>query len=97
MRPRLLPALALALILILTAALAPGRAPNVVLILTDDQGWNDSSVDLGLPKAPGRNTHYRTPALERLAREGARFREAYATPVCTPSACTSACWNWPAR
>ena len=85
MRPRLLPALALALILILTAALAPGKAPNVVVILTDDQGWNDSSVGLGLPKEPGRNAHYRTPALERLAREGARFREAYATPVCTPS------------
>lgn len=85
MRPRLLPALALALILILTAALAPGKAPNIVVILTDDQGWNDSSVTLGLPKEPGRNAHYRTPALERLAREGARFREAYATPVCTPS------------
>lgn len=85
MRPRLLPALALALILILTAALAPGKPPNVVVILTDDQGWNDSSVELGLPKEPGRNAHYRTPALERLAREGARFREAYATPVCTPS------------
>lgn len=85
MRPRLLPALVLALILILTAALAPGRQPNVVVILTDDQGWNDTSVGLGLPKDPARNGHFRTPALERLAREGARFREAYATPVCTPS------------
>ncbi len=85
MRPRLLPAIVLALILILTAALAPGKPPNIVILLTDDQGWNDTSVELGLPKEAGRNAHYRTPALERLAREGARFREAYATPVCTPS------------
>jgi arylsulfatase A-like enzyme len=86
MRPRLLPALVLAVILILTATLAraAGR-PNVVIFLTDDQGWNDTSVELGLPKDPQYNAHYRTPALERLAREGARFSQAYATPVCTPS------------
>jgi len=86
MRPRLLPALVLAVILILTATLAKAAGqPNVVIFLTDDQGWNDTSVDLGLPKDPQYNAHYRTPALERLAREGARFSQAYATPVCTPS------------
>lgn len=85
MRPQLLPALILALILILTAALAPGKPPNIIIILTDDLGWNDTSVDLGLPKDPQYNRHYRTPALERLAREGVRFAQAYATPVCSPS------------
>ena len=85
MRQRLLSALLLAVILILTAALAPGKAPNIVVFLTDDQGWNDTSVDLGLPKDARHNAHYRTPALERLAREGARFSQAYATPVCTPT------------
>ncbi len=83
---RILAALALAVVLALTAAFARGAArPNLVVFMTDDQGWNDTSVDLGLPKAPGLNDHYRTPALERLAREGARFSQAYATPVCTPS------------
>lgn len=85
MRPQLLSALVLALILILTAALAPGKPPHILVILTDDLGWNDTSVDLGLPKDPQYNRHYRTPALERLAREGVRFSQAYATPVCTPS------------
>ena len=83
---RILAALALAVVLALTAAFARGAArPNLVVFMTDDQGWNDTSVNLGLPKAPGLNDHYRTPALERLAREGARFSQAYATPVCTPS------------
>jgi arylsulfatase A-like enzyme len=84
-RLQLLPALVLALILILTAALAPAQPPHILVILTDDLGWNDTSVDLGLPKDPKYNRHYRTPALERLAREGVRFSQAYATPVCTPS------------
>lgn len=83
---RLLSGLALAIVLALTAALAKGaERPNVIIFLTDDQGWNDTSVNQGLPKDPQYNAHYRTPALERLAREGARFSQAYATPVCTPT------------
>ncbi len=86
MLPRLLSGLALAILLALTAAFARGaERPNVIIFLTDDQGWNDTSVNQGLPKDPQYNAHYRTPALERLAREGARFSQAYATPVCTPS------------
>lgn len=87
MRSRLAFALLLALVLALTAAYAPAaeRKPNFIVFLTDDQGWNDTSVNQGLPKDPQFNAHYRTPALERLAREGARFSQAYATPVCTPS------------
>mgnify|MGYP006278669347 CR=1 FL=1 len=85
MRLRLLPALTFARALILMAAFASGRPPNIVVFLVDDLGWNDSSIDLGLPKDPQYNAHYRTPALERLAREGMRFTQAYATPVCTPS------------
>jgi arylsulfatase A-like enzyme len=85
MRPRLLPALVLSIILILTAAVAPGKGPNIVVFLVDDLGWNDSTVDFGLPKDPKLNSHYRTPGLERLTKEGTRFSQAYATPVCTPS------------
>lgn len=86
MLKRLLSGLALALLLILTVAFAgAGERPNVILFLTDDQGWNDTSVNLGLPKDPQYNAHYRTPALERLAKEGARFSQAYATPVCSPT------------
>jgi arylsulfatase A-like enzyme len=86
MSHRILSGLALAVLLILTAAFAGAQGrPNVIIFLTDDQGWNDHSVDMGLPKDPKYNAHYRTPALERLAREGARFSQAYATPVCSPT------------
>ena len=75
---------ALLVILAATLARAAGR-PNIVVILSDDQGWNDTSVDFGLPKARGANDHYRTPNLERLASEGVRLGQAYAAPVCSPT------------
>jgi arylsulfatase A len=51
--------------------------PNVVLIMTDDQGWFDVGFN--------GNPHIRTPALDRLAGESVRFLRFYAEPVCTPS------------
>ena len=55
-----------------------GRAPNVILIVADDLGYGD----LG---AYGQRL-IRTPNLDRMAREGVRFTDAYApSPVCAPS------------
>jgi arylsulfatase A len=56
----------------------PGRGrPNIVLIVSDDQGYNDLGV-LG--------DHILTPNLDRLAREGVRLTDFYvAWPACTPS------------
>jgi arylsulfatase A-like enzyme len=54
------------------------RAPNFVLIFTDDQGYGD----VGCYGARG----FRTPNLDRLAREGMRFTDFYvAQPVCSAS------------
>ncbi len=50
---------------------------NVVLILADDLGWSD----LG---CYGADLH-ETPHLDRLAREGVRFTQAYAMSVCSPT------------
>jgi arylsulfatase A-like enzyme len=55
----------------------PGKQPNVVLILADDLGWSD----LG---CYGADLH-ETPHLDRLAREGMRFTQAYAMSVCSPT------------
>ncbi|MCP5111893.1 MAG: sulfatase-like hydrolase/transferase, partial [bacterium] len=61
-------------------------APNVVLILTDDQGWTGTSVQLNPNVADSKSDFYRTPALERLSREGMRFSNAYAPhPNCSPT------------
>jgi len=59
--------------------------PNLVLFLVDDLGWQDLSVPLAAEPTPF-NARYRTPAAERLAAEGMRFTNAYASsPVCTPT------------
>lgn len=54
------------------------RPPNVVLILVDDLRWDDLGIE-GHPFAE-------TPNIDQLAREGVRFRNAFATtPLCSPS------------
>jgi arylsulfatase A-like enzyme len=56
---------------------AADRTPNIVLIVSDDQGYND----LGLT-----NSEVLTPALNRIANEGVRLTSFYvAWPACTPS------------
>ena len=60
---------------------AEARAPNIIVILVDDLRWDD----LGIEGHP----FVETPAIDRLAREGARFRNAFATtPLCSPSRAT---------
>jgi uncharacterized sulfatase len=51
--------------------------PNIILILADDLGW----ADLGCYG----NTFNETPNIDRLAREGMRFTQFYAGPVCSPT------------
>lgn len=52
--------------------------PNFIIILTDDQGYQD----LGCYGSP----LIRTPNLDRMAKEGMKFTDFYATaPICSPS------------
>lgn len=61
-----------------TAALAaPPRRPNVLLILTDDQGYGDLSLH--------GNPYLKTPNLDRLAGQGVEFTRFYVSPVCAPT------------
>ena len=48
---------------------SPSR-PNVILFLTDDQGWTGTSVQMDATVPESKSDFYRTPALVRLAREG---------------------------
>ncbi len=59
------------------APAAEPRRPNVVLIMTDDQGWGDCSFH--------GNTHLKTPHLDRLAAEGVEFTRFHVSPVCSPT------------
>lgn len=62
---------------------APGAAPakpNIIFILADDLGYGDVS-------SYGQR-RFRTPNIDRLAKEGLRFTQAYAgSTVCAPSRC----------
>ncbi|MBM1106188.1 sulfatase [Aurantibacter crassamenti] len=58
--------------------------PNIVLFLVDDMGWQDTSVAFHVERTDF-NDIYETPNMERLALEGMKFTQAYATPVCSPS------------
>lgn len=64
--------------------------PNIIVFLTDDMGLMDTSVPFltdadGHPKRYPLNDWYRTPNMERLARQGIRFSTFYAQSVSSPS------------
>ncbi|MHC4887422.1 MAG: sulfatase [Planctomycetota bacterium] len=64
--------------------------PNIVVFLIDDLG----ARDLGCFGS----TFYETPNLDRLAREGMRFTNAYAScPVCSPTRASLMSGKYPAR
>ena len=56
---------------------AGAEAPNILLIFTDDQGWNDVGCY---------GSEIPTPNIDRIAAEGVRFDNFYsASSICTPS------------
>ena len=72
---------ALLLLLLLEACdpAAPPGAPNVLIALLDDLGTDKVSAYREHPDAPP------TPVIDALADQGMLFRNAYASPVCSPS------------
>src|SRR5690625_3388691 len=50
--------------------------PNIIVIMSDDQGWNDIGYH---------GSEILTPNLDRLAKEGVRFSQFYAYSTCSPS------------
>ena len=62
------------------------ESPNIILVLTDDQGWADTSVKMHPDREDSRKGIYRTPNLERMAAQGMIFSQGYAGgPQCAPS------------
>ncbi len=56
---------------------ADAKPPNVLVFLSDDQGWGDLSRS--------GNVDLSTPNIDSLAREGASFDRFYVCPVCSPT------------
>src|ERR1043166_1079971 len=64
--------------------------PNILLILADDLGWTDLSCY--------RSDFYETPHIDRLARDGMKFTQAYsACTVCSPTRAAILTGKYPAR
>ncbi|AZQ63797.1 DUF4976 domain-containing protein [Flammeovirga pectinis] len=53
------------------------KQPNILFVLIDDLGWKDLGVYGG--------EFIQTPVTDQLAKEGMRFTQAYASPVCSPT------------
>ena len=75
------------ILLSLLACCGLAAKPNVVVVLTDDQGWGDLSLH--------GNTNLATPNIDTLARDGARFERFYVQPLCSPTRASLPKWRQP--
>src|SRR5262245_7572622 len=76
-------------VLMFTGSAAAAGPPNVVVILADDQGWGDLSLN--------GNANLRTPHIDSLARDGARFERFFVQPVCSPTRAEFLTGRWHPR
>ena len=53
------------------------KRPNVILILTDDQGWGDLGIH--------GNDRLSTPIIDKMAADGVQFDRFYVSPLCAPT------------
>src|SRR6516164_2111952 len=69
--------------LVLAGSVVPSAAqnskPNIVMLMTDDTGWND----FGAYSGGGATLGHPTPNLDRMAKEGAVFTSWYGQASCT--------------
>ncbi len=88
--PFTIAALALSIAALLCSSFAPGeeaikKRPNIVLLFIDDWAWNGTPVAMDDARENSRMPVLRMPNVEKLAREGMKFRNAYASPQCSPA------------
>ena len=53
------------------------RPPNLLIVITDDQGYGDLSLH--------GNPHLPTPNMDRIGKEGVQFTQFQVCPVCSPT------------
>lgn len=74
---------------IVSPVAAQEEKPNILFVLIDDLGWRDLGCYGG--------TLIETPNIDRLASQGMRFTDAYASPVCSPTRASLISGQNPAR
>lgn len=95
LRKLCLPVILLILSYTMLSAQEPGSekqqypdAPNIIVILPDDLGWNDIGYH---------GSFVKTPHLDRLAAQGAKLEQHYVMPSCTPSRVSLITGKYPSR
>ena len=87
--------------ILVALAQEPGKTSkpcNFIIILTDDQGWNHTSVLMDKKNPKSRSDYIQTPNLERFASESMRFSQGYApAPVSAPTRYSIQYGKTPAR
>ena len=63
------------------------KRPNIILFMVDDMGWQDTSLPFWTQKTDY-NKLYETPNMERLAKQGMMFTQAYASSISSPTRCS---------
>jgi arylsulfatase A-like enzyme len=76
-RPHKFSQIFLVLMILWPSIVAAASRPNVLIVLTDDQGWGDLSIH--------GNNNLETPHIDQLARQGTRFDRFFVCPVCAPT------------
>ena len=69
---------------------ASGARPNIIFVLVDDMGWGDLEINGSNPEKNGRSVArrhtFKTPNLNKMAKEGMQLRRHYtAAPLCAPA------------
>lgn len=72
-----------------TRAAEPPAKPNVLLVMTDDQGYGDFSIH--------GNPHLRTPHFDTLAKKSVQFERFYVNSFCAPTRAALLTGRWPLR
>ena len=67
----------ISLLLLILSNLSADSRPNVIVFLSDDQGWGDLSHS--------GNMDLKTPNIDSLARDGVSFDRFFVCPVCSPT------------
>lgn len=90
--------IALGVMLSFSLSAFAGKTPNIILILTDDQGWSQVSHLAHPDIADSKSDYLETPSMSRIAHGGMLFTRGYSpAPLCTPTRRSIVCGASAAR
>ena len=84
--------------MIVSGLSAADTPPNILLILTDDQGWSQNAMAMDQRVPESMSSYLETPHIAKLMQDGMRFTSGYSpAPLCTPTRRSIQCGTTTAR